>query len=798
MRKILSLILALLTVVTVFSGVFSAVSAIPGDVNGDGGIDNKDVVLLFRFVSGNKTGAVEANCDFNKDGEVNNKDVTSLFRYVSSGTLPAVVEMKEPADVKIGDTLLTEFSIVISPDAPSGVKNSAADLVMLIEYATGVELPLVSDSAAPYHSIILHETKLDNSAITEARSEVKDDGYALVESGGNLYISGVLARGTTNGVYDFLQNYLGMRFYSDTFTHIRKDYVKDVPAGQRTVYNPVFPARYNWTVSGETNNQRFAKRTKSTSIKYAGSHNLGSLSKTGDGVSAQPCLSDETVYETVFKNLCKQIEKSPNKTFFHINQNDGGKFCSCAECTAKNKAAGGTAMGSLLVFINRIAAAVKEKYPDRNIDILTYAYKETTIAPDPSYVKPADNVIIVLCMMDSSCFTHAYDDPNCEHNKKAYENMVNWSKICDKFAVYDYSYNFASTVSSVGPNLDILWDNFQAFKACGCIGLLFEGDHMSETGEFAELRNYLINRLMWDPDMTKAEYNKIRKEFMEDYYGDAASYISEYIDLLNATSRRPLTEWNGHTSVYTDPKVFYAPAVNGKNDYTVINKCKQLWESAEACTLTDEQFAHVEKSSTHFYDFLSRYAEDYMVKRKATSKFQALCDKYTYDYDADLPDPGDADASPTEPSSGLSFRAYPDGGLYVSDRGSFEDGLLVIPTKNGGKAVTAVGKSAFARATNLIEVHVPEGITYIGAYAFRGCKNLETVYLPESLKTLGFGALGITGDEHYGCDKLTDVYYAGTKAAWQKLYEPNNGAWGTLKDVTVHCSDGDVIIPAGQ
>ena len=55
-----------------------------GDVNLDGEVNNKDIVALFRYVSGGEKAEDEAVYDFNADGEVNNKDVTSLFRYVSS------------------------------------------------------------------------------------------------------------------------------------------------------------------------------------------------------------------------------------------------------------------------------------------------------------------------------------------------------------------------------------------------------------------------------------------------------------------------------------------------------------------------------------------------------------------------------------------------------------------------------------------------------------------------------------------------------------------------------------------
>ena len=54
-----------------------------GDTNEDGAIDNKDVVVLFRYVS-NSSVAYDAKYDINSDNEVNNKDVSTLFRYVSS------------------------------------------------------------------------------------------------------------------------------------------------------------------------------------------------------------------------------------------------------------------------------------------------------------------------------------------------------------------------------------------------------------------------------------------------------------------------------------------------------------------------------------------------------------------------------------------------------------------------------------------------------------------------------------------------------------------------------------------
>ena len=57
-----------------------------GDVNGDGKVNNKDVVVLFRYVSGSGIEVDETKTDVNGDGKVNNKDVIYLFKLVSGET----------------------------------------------------------------------------------------------------------------------------------------------------------------------------------------------------------------------------------------------------------------------------------------------------------------------------------------------------------------------------------------------------------------------------------------------------------------------------------------------------------------------------------------------------------------------------------------------------------------------------------------------------------------------------------------------------------------------------------------
>jgi len=59
------------------------VSHIPGDISGDGELNNKDLTRLFRYLSGYDVDVNEEALDVTGDGVVNNKDLTRLFRYLS-------------------------------------------------------------------------------------------------------------------------------------------------------------------------------------------------------------------------------------------------------------------------------------------------------------------------------------------------------------------------------------------------------------------------------------------------------------------------------------------------------------------------------------------------------------------------------------------------------------------------------------------------------------------------------------------------------------------------------------------
>ena len=55
----------------------------PGDINGDGSVNNKDLTRLMKYLAGEGVEVIEAALDVNGDGTVNNKDLTRLMKYLA-------------------------------------------------------------------------------------------------------------------------------------------------------------------------------------------------------------------------------------------------------------------------------------------------------------------------------------------------------------------------------------------------------------------------------------------------------------------------------------------------------------------------------------------------------------------------------------------------------------------------------------------------------------------------------------------------------------------------------------------
>ena len=523
-------------------------------------------------------------------------------------------EMKwEGAHVKkltIDGVDISEYKVVY--DSGTGnliLKRAENEFISYIQTATGIDLNEAEDISE--YEICIGVTDRDTERVKSEREKLINNGYLICMDGKRLYITGNTATGTLYGVYSFLEDYVGCRFYSSTFETVKFAKSIDIPADTFKAFSPKLIYRDPYWF--DTFTAAFAAKLKingavnrtmngySDSYTYAGPfvHSLPYLAGTDRAPNVQPCLTDPAVYEKVLGNVRKYLKENPKAKIVSVSQNDSypdGLGCQCENCKKIDEEEG-TPMGSLLTFVNRIANDIKDDYPDVYVDTLAYRYTRKA----PKNIKPADNVIIRLCSIEC-CFSHPLDS-DCEANKAFTEDIEAWSKICKNLFVWDYTTDFMYYVNPF-PNLNVLYDNVRYFTSHNVIGLFEQGNYQSVSGEFGELRAYLLSKLLWDPDMSREEYYGYMDDFLQGYYGDGWQYIREYIDKICEGAA------GNDIGIYSDINtVLGIKGMKVKERVSYLDGLEELWDKALE-SADEEHYANVEKSSMQI-------------------KFASLCVKWT-------------------------------------------------------------------------------------------------------------------------------------------------------------------------
>ena len=113
----------------------------------------------------------------------------------------------------------------------------------------------------------------------------------------------------------------------------------------------------------------------------------------------------------------------------------------------------------------------------------------------------------------------------------------------------------------------------------------------------------------------------------------------------------------------------------------------------------------------------------------------------------------------SEDTEVLEYYPLPDGTYGVkAGTALYLEGIVIPPTHNG-KPVTSVLDGAFANATNMKSVIIPDSVINIEKSAFSGCSGLTSVTIPDSVTGIGKGAF----QNCYSLEKLTVPFVGGSK-----------------------------------
>ena len=274
---------------------------------------------------------------------------------------------------------------------------------------------------------------------------------------------------------------------------------------------------------------------------------------------SQLCLTNPDVLEICIEGVRRWMREHPECRIFSVAQNDWYGYCECEHCQAIDRREESHA-GALLAFVNAVADAVRDEFPDNRIHTFAYLYSRKA----PRFLRPRENVIVRLCSIEC-CQSHpmgacrqAIGGINVENNAadafalsgQAFtDDLADWAKIAPHLYLWDYTTNFSNYLQPF-PNWHVMGENLRLFRRLGVEGVLEQGNYSpGKTSAFAPLRIYLLSRLLWNAD---ADSDELIRTFVRGYYGpEAETGVLQSLSLMEGPASQ------NHMGIYDMPDAPY-------------------------------------------------------------------------------------------------------------------------------------------------------------------------------------------------------------------------------------------------
>jgi len=297
------------------------------------------------------------------------------------------------------------------------------------------------------------------------------------------------------------------------------------------------------------------------------------------GGHVQRCLTHPDVLRLAIEQVRRWFTERPDAMITSVSQNDAREdFCRCPECTAIADRYGGKQSGLYLWFVNQVAEAIEAEFPDKLIDTLAYRFTESP----PQGIVPHPNVRVRLCPI-LCCEIHPYEECRHKNNVAFMENLQGWGRLTNSLYIWHYCTNFSHYLAPF-PDFQQFPASVRLYRRTGVKGIFFQGAYAEGGGgSDAELRAYVMARLLWNPD---EDADALVTEWMQGVYGPAAEPMRRWFDLMHEQGRDP----DKHLGIYDPPdERLFSDEVLAEGD--------RLFDKAERLVQGDEAAArYVEKS----------------------------------------------------------------------------------------------------------------------------------------------------------------------------------------------------------
>ena len=466
----------------------------------------------------------------------------------------------------------SDYKIVLSATPSSREKLASEELVHFFEEATGIILPIVSDSEIVYNegnkviclgqNAYYEQAKALNSGLSTEGKNLENDGFMIETVGNGIFIFGDYAEGALFGVYRYLALEFNYDCYSNTAYRLDKgvknvtlkDFsVIDVPdyrfrsCGYFHILN-ADPTEYRM---GFDHGEGYAIGSNSahTSFTYLPKETYQSAHPKWYSVDGtQLCFyarGDANEYEAMLNEMLevmKEYFKTDDGLFFRIGHADSLTWCTCSSCKA-SEAKYGANSASVIIFANKLAEkmdawlATEEGKPyarDYRITVLAYGPSSTLRPPavkdeSTGEWKPASNDVVCGARV-VPWYAPLEIDYNYtifeKKNQQYLEYFYGWASLSKEMSLYLYSTNYKYFLTPTA-----FFEQLQGMYQLGAAAdgyFVFDLGQRLQTGGVTAwhvFKSYLISKLSWNVNL---DINELTEEFFKGYFGVSADSMMKF------------------------------------------------------------------------------------------------------------------------------------------------------------------------------------------------------------------------------------------------------------------------------
>lgn len=476
----------------------------------------------------------------------------------------------------------TNYAIVTPVEATKNEIKAAQVLQHYIQLSTGVTLPITKENAWKNKpAFFIGKTE---KAVKFNPSAISGEGFLLASDDKDIVIYGKSGKGALYGVYEFLEVYFEAQKLDDSPGKIKEFKTVELPIRLRHEYNPpmVYRQAY-YPFSNDAEYLDWHKLHQFEDLWGIWGHSYFKLINpkqyfksnpeyfsliNGQRQAIQICPSNEDVLNIAITQLKEKIADNPDAMYWSISAEDELTYCTCKTCNKIN-AEEGSATGAHLRFVNKIA----KQFPAQTFTTLAYTFTSKA----PLKTKPEKNVYVMLSTIDAYRNNTLATESSAASFRK---DLEAWEKLTHNLFVWDYTTQFTNYLAPF-PDIFTLGENIKYFAAHHIKGVFSQGSGDTYS-DFAEVKSYLIAKLLWNPELDARE---LLEAYCKKYYRGAGKFVMEYIALLNNEAKKT----NRKIDIYGNP-------INEYNTYLtplLIEQYSSLFDQAEGAV--EEYEVHFKK-----------------------------------------------------------------------------------------------------------------------------------------------------------------------------------------------------------